>query len=135
MDDKLVAIFLGAAFGSAGYWLNTFWMKPLLQYREIRSKILIDLIFFAQVTNAEGLNETMQKRYEERVVSNRRLSAELSACLLEIPHWYRWWMKQKGLDPQRAASDLIGFSNTTDFEAGSVRRRRIKQALGFIDDE
>ncbi len=85
MDEKLLAVLIGVVTGTMGYWFTTFWMKPILQYREIRSKVLIDLIFYAQVINADGLNERMQKLYEERVVSNRRLSAELTACFLDLP--------------------------------------------------
>ena len=132
MDDKLLAVLIGVMFGALGYWVATFWMKPLLQYREIRSKILIDLIFYAQVTNADGLNERMKALYEDRVVSNRRLSSELTACLLELPFWYTWWLVRiRRQIPERAAIDLIGFSNTTEFVEGTKRVDRIKTALGF----
>ena len=106
-------------------------MKPILQYRELRSKVLIDLIFYAQVINADGLNERMQQLYEDRVVANRRLSAELTACILELPYWYKWWLRSRGHMPGRAATDLLGFSNTTDYEAASKRVERIKAALGI----
>ena len=62
--DKIVIALVGIASGAIGYWFTTFWMKPILQYRELRSRILADLIFYAQVDNADGLNERMQKLYE-----------------------------------------------------------------------
>ena len=131
MDDKLLAVLIGVITGTAGYWFTTFWMKPILQYHELRSKVLIDLIFYAQVINADGLSERMQKLYEDRVVANRRLSAELTACSLELPFWYKWWLWSRGHMPERAATDLIGFSNTTEYEAASKRVERIKGALGI----
>jgi hypothetical protein len=131
MDDKLFAVLIGVVTGTVGYWFTTFWMKPILQYRELKSKVLIDLIFYAQVINADGLNERMKELYEERIVSNRRLSAELTACFLELPFWYKWWLQSKGHMPERAATDLIGFSNTTDYEAAAKRVERIKIALGI----
>jgi hypothetical protein len=131
VDDKLLAVLMGVITGAAGYWFTTFWMKPLLQYRELRSKVLIDLIFYAQVIDADGLNERMQKLYEERIVSNRRLSAELIACFLELPFWYKWWLRLRGHMPERAATDLIGFSNTNEYDAAAKRVERIKAALGI----
>lgn len=46
---------LGVVTGAAGYWITTFWMKPILQYRELRTKVFADFIFYAQVVNADGL--------------------------------------------------------------------------------
>ena len=131
MDDKLLAVLMGVVSGAVGYWFTTFWMKPVLQYRELRSKVLVDLIFYAQVINADGLNDRMKEHYEQRVVSNRRLSAELTACILELPFWYKLWLRFRGHQPERAASDLIGFSNTTEYEAASNRVGRIKVAFGL----
>jgi len=134
MDDKLLAALIGVVTGALGYWFTTFWMKPILQYREIRSKVLIDLIFYAQVINADGLNQRMQQLYEDRVVSNRRLSAELTACFSDLPFWYRWWLRSRNHMPERAATDLIGFSNTTEYDAAAKRVERIKAALGIRTD-
>ncbi|HQA35415.1 MAG TPA: hypothetical protein PLD41_16455, partial [Casimicrobium huifangae] len=131
MDDKLISVFVGIVAGAVGYWVTTFWMKPILRYRELRSKVLSDLIYFAQVINADGLNERMQKLYEERIEANRRSSAELTACLLELPRWYKALLRCRGYNPEAAAQDLIGFSNTTDYDAAAKRVGRIKAALGI----
>ncbi|MBI4807658.1 MAG: hypothetical protein HY799_01720 [Nitrosomonadales bacterium] len=131
MDDKLIAVLVGVVAGAAGYWFTTFWMKPILQYRELKSKILADLIFYAQVTNADGLNEQMQKLYERRVESNRRHSADLSACILELPNWYKRWLRIRGYAPERAATHLIGFSNTNEHPEANRRIEGIKSALGI----
>jgi hypothetical protein len=54
MDEKLLAVVLGIASGAAGYWITTFWMKPILQYREQRTKIFADFIYYAQVARSKG---------------------------------------------------------------------------------
>ena len=131
MDEKLLSVLIGVAAGAVGYWFTTFWMKPILQYRELRSKILVDLIFYAQVINAEGLNERMQKLHGERIESNRRSSAELVACVLELPVWYKYSLRLKGQSPEQAATHLLGFSNTTEYAAATECVERIKVALGF----
>lgn len=135
MDEKLLAVLLGIIAGAMGYWFTTFWMKPILQYRNLRMKVFADFIFYAQVVNAEGLNDRMKALYEERITSNRRHSADLAACLTELPSWYRWWLHKKGQTPERAASHLIGYSNTTEYEAAANKMSAIKTALGFKDDD
>ena len=134
MDDKLVAVLLGTVAGAAGYWISTFWMKPILQYRELRTKVFSDFIFYAQVINADGLNDRMKKLYEDRTLANRRHSADLAACLSELPEWYKWWLGRKGQSPESAVTNLIGYSNTTDYDAADKRVRAIKKALGFKPD-
>jgi hypothetical protein len=129
MDEKLNSVLVGILAGAVGYWVTNFWMKPILRYLELRSKVLSDLIYFAQVINADGLNERMQKLHEERIESNRRSSADLFGCLLELPCWYLLWLRIKGCNPEAAAQDLIGFSNTTEYDAAEKRIERIKKAL------
>lgn len=129
VDIELKAVLLGIVFGAAGYWIATFWMQPILRYREVRSKVLSDLIFYAQVTNADGLNERMRELYENRVEANRRSSADLTACLAELPRWYRAWLRVRGCDIEAAAQHLIGFANTTEYEAAAKRVERIKKSL------
>ena len=83
MDTNLIAATVGIFAGAVGYWVATFWMRPILRYKEIRSKVLSDFILYAQVTNADGLNDRMKELYEERVFENRRSAADLAACLME----------------------------------------------------
>lgn len=129
MNIELVIALFGVAFGAVGFWVTTFWMQPILRYHAVRNKILSDLVFFAQVTNTQGLNGQMQVLYEKRVVSNRRSSADLTVCLLELPFWYQLWLGIKGCDPEEAAKNLIGLSNTNEFEAAANRIERIKAGL------
>lgn len=131
MDEKLFSLIVGLVAGAMGYWFTTFWMKPILQYRELRSKIITDLIYYAQVTTAEGLNERMQTLHEERVLANRRSAAEMAACLLELPFWYLGWLKWRGHTPYRVVGDLIGFSNTTDHDKADLRKSSIRRSLGI----
>jgi hypothetical protein len=129
VDIKLISVLLGVVFGAAGYWITTFWMQPILRYREIRSKVLSDLVFYSQVTNAKGLSERMKKLYENRVEANRRSSADLTACLVDLPRWYRVWLRVRGCDIDAAVQNLIEFSNTTEYEAAAKRIERIKKSL------
>jgi len=131
MDEKLLAVLIGVLSGAIGYWVTTFWMRPILQYRDLRSKVLVDLIFYAQVVNADNLNGRMQELYNERTESNRRSAAELVACLLELPFWYKWWLRLVRQTPSSAATNLIGLSNTNEYEPAEQRVLVIKKALGI----
>ena len=122
---------VGIIAGVIGYWFTTFWMKPIIQYRDLRIKVFADFIFYAQVVNADGLNEKMKRLYEDRIVSNRRNSADLAACLTDLPSWYIWLLQRRGQAPHRAVGHLIGYSNTTEYEAAHKCVTAIKKCLGF----
>lgn len=106
-------------------------MKPILQYRELRMAVFADFIFYAQAINAEGLSNRMQIQYEERIMSNRRHSAVLCACLTELPTLYKWWLYRKGKFPEKAVRQLIRYSNTIKYEDAENIMVEIKKNLGF----
>ncbi|MFZ6765570.1 hypothetical protein ACO0LM_00690 [Undibacterium sp. Di26W] len=135
MDEKLLAVLIGILSGIAGYFMTTFWMGPILQYRELRIKVFADFIFYAQVVNADGLNDEMKELFRKRILTNRRHSADLSACLTELPSWYIWWLHMKGQNPEIAATNLIGYSNTTEYEEAAKRVYKINKALGFKGED
>lgn len=131
MDVKLWAVLIGIIAGAFGYWFTTFSMQPILRYRNLRNKVLSDFIYFAQVVNATGLNEEMQELYRQRVLANRKSSAELQAAILDMPFWYNFYLKRKGLEPTGAAKHLIGYSNTTNTETAHKVETKIRKQLGL----
>ena len=134
MNDILLTAIVGVITGAAGYWIANFWMQPILNYRALRSRVHADFIFYAQVVNANGFNQRLQDLYEQRIVSNRRNSAELAACAADLPRWYKQWLKFKGQNPELAITNLIGFSNTTDYEAAAKHAAVIRRALGIAQE-
>ena len=131
MTHEMQSFILGLAAGAGGYLVVTFWLHPLLKYREIHGQVHSDLIYFANATNANGLNAEMERRMWERVSANRRHSADLLAVFEVLPWWYRKWLACRGRDPRRAAVDLLGLSNTFDHTGATVRVNRIRAALGL----
>lgn len=117
---------IGLLAGIGGYSITTFWMKPLLLYMERRSRILSDLIFYANVINTEGMNKELQDRQVARGVAFRRHSADLQASAMELPFWY--WKKK---NIRTACRLLMGLSNTTDYEHAQQRTSKIMLLLGF----
>lgn len=131
MDINLIAALIGVLAGAAGYWITTFWMQPILRYRSIRNQVHSDFIYYAQVVNADDLNEEMQSLYRERILANRKVSAELSAASLELPFWYAWWVRWRKRDPVRAAQHLIGYSNTREYDQSHKVQAQIRRLLGL----
>jgi hypothetical protein len=135
MDTNLLAALIGVFAGALGYWFATFCMQPILRYRDIRNNILMDFIYFAQVINAEGLNDEMKKLHRERVLSNRKTSAQLTAAIQDLPKWYLKFLKWKKYNPNEAANHLIGYSNTTEYEMSHKLEAAIRKRLGLPYEE
>lgn len=131
MDVKILAVLIGVFSGALGYWFSTFHMQPILRFRELRNQVLIDFIYFAQVINADGLNDEMKKLYRERILANRKLSSELVAAIQELPFWYLFSLRFKRLNPVKAAKHLIGFSNTEDYEKAQQIEAAVRKDLGL----
>ena len=73
----------------------------------------------------------MKALYEERILANRRSSAQLSAAVQELPSWYLALLRLKGYRPEEAARQLIGYSNTTEYDLADKRENAIKRHLGL----
>lgn len=131
MSDEVIALIVGLLSGAVGYLLVTFWFQPILRFRDVRSQIASDLIFFANVINADGLNDAMKERLQQRVEADRRHSADLAAICNELPPLYRKYLRMRGIEPDRAFPDLMGLSNTRDWDAASKRVERIRRFLGI----
>jgi hypothetical protein len=131
MDINLVTALIGIAAGALGYWLSTFHIQPILRFHDVRNQVLIDFIYYAQVVNAVGLNDEMQKLYRERVLANRRASAQLFAATQSLPCWYRCYLNLKKWAPEEAAKHLIGFSNTTEYEQAAKVQAFIRKKIGL----
>lgn len=131
MTQEMQSLLIGLAAGAAGYLVVTFWLQPILRYRDIRDRVHSDIIYFADATNADGLNEEMRNRMWARVSANRRHSADLRAVFEMLPWWYRKWLSVQRHDPKKAAVDLMGLSNTFDHEVAAARIERIRSRLGL----
>ena len=131
MDVGLWAALIGIVAGAIGYWFTTFSMQPILRFRDVRNQVLMDFIYYAQVINADGLNDEMQELFRERGLANRKTSAQLSAAVLDLPCWYLRYLKCKSLAPEVAAKHLIGYSNTTDYDQAHKIEDAIRRRLGL----
>lgn len=134
MDNAVTSAFFGFLFGAFGYWITTFWVQPILLYRSVRSRIHSDLIYYAQVVNDDDLSDEMKNLYNKRVLANRKAAAELSAVCHELPFWYKFILNFLKIYPYKAASKLILYSNTRDYDESAKAELGIRQFLGLPEE-
>jgi len=91
----------------------------------------MDFIYYAQVINAEKLNDDMKALYKERVLANRRSSAQLSAAIQELPVWYLGYLRTKRLSARRSSASSYWISNTTEYDAADKKENAIRRHLGL----
>jgi hypothetical protein len=128
-------LLVSVVFGAAGYLIATFWFQPLLRYRDVKSRVLADLIFYANAVKTERLADRMQQRERDRIEANRRAAADLRACHAALPGWYARWLRRRGEDRCRAALGMMRLSNTADYEHATQCVNSIKLHLRInIDD-
>ena len=128
MENFLITFF-SVCCGAIGFLIAQFWFQPILKYREIKGQIISDLIFYANAINEKGLNEEMKQRVLDRMVANRMRSAELTACFYKFPKLYRKYLMRKEERPDFASGELIGLSNTSEFDAAQTRIDKIQDLL------
>ena len=132
MDVTIKAALIGVASGAMGYWIATFYIQPILRYRELKSKVHQDFIYYAQVVNADGFNEDMQDLYKERWLANRKSSAMLSSIIVDLPCLYAWYLKTiKKQNLGEAARNLIGYANNKGHGHAHQLEQRICKNLGL----
>lgn len=131
MDNSLIVALIGITAGTFGFWFATFSVQPILLFKEIRSRIHAELIYYAQVINADELNDEMQCLHRERIMANRKSSADLSAAYINLPLWYRFYLKHRCQVPQIAVKHLIGYSNTKDYDESHAHEDAIKKSLNL----
>jgi hypothetical protein len=133
----IIAALIGILTGALGFLLPTFYFQPILRYRDAKFQILSDLIFYANAINTDvkdlqgDVKEEFEKRGWARVEANRRNSADLMACFHNLPSIYRWFLRRRGENPDVAASELMGFSNTHDWDIAAARCEKIRNSLRF----
>ena len=128
MKEFWITLFSIAA-GAAGYFVVTFWVQPILRYRDIKYRVAADLVFFANALELQMQNGIMRKDTLERKDKNRRCAAELKAIYPELPLWYRWLLRLKKENPTEGWKNLIGLSNSSKGAEAKDRIRDVKKNL------
>jgi hypothetical protein len=133
MREFLVVV-ISIASGGLGYLFATFWIRPILRYLNVKHQVLSDLIFYASAINADGMNENIRTRMLNRIEANKRCSADLTACYIDLPFWYIWFLKKHKESPEAVATQLMGLSNTSDYESAHKQIDKIKEHLRIKTD-
>src|SRR6266480_1132334 len=117
MEQFLITLLsIGAA--AVGYLIVTFWVRPILRYRETKYRVAADLVFFANAMELQKQDGTLREDTLRRKDSNRRCASELKTIYSDLPFWYRFLLERLKENPIEASADLIGLSNSSSWNDG-----------------
>jgi hypothetical protein len=111
--------------GIMGWIVTSFVAKPLLDFLNLRSLVLEEMIFTANVNQiVEGT-----PAYWTAAESLRRLGAKVQATDVTAPPLLRSFLSKWGYDLTTAGSNLIGLSNSLNLRGRHVHADRIEKGL------
>jgi hypothetical protein len=99
-----IATFL---LGGLGWFVTSFFAKPYLDFRNLRSQVHEEIVFTANVAPIGVENP----RYREVADSLRRLGAKVLTTNETESRLLRWYLSRTGYDLASAGGGLIGLAN------------------------
>lgn len=120
---------LSVLAGGTGYLIVTFWVRPILRYRDIKYEVAADLVFFANALDLQKQDESLRADTLQRQENNRRHAAQLVAIYPDLPRWYQWWLRKRDEAPRKASGELIGLSNSSTREDAKDYIKGVKKHL------
>lgn len=128
MEQFLITL-LSIAAGAAGYLIITFWVQPILRYRDIKYRVAADLVFFANAIELQKHDGALREDTQQRKDSNRRCASELKAIYSDLPYWYCLLLKKRKENPIEASKDLIGLSNSSNWRDAEPFEKGVRKNL------
>jgi hypothetical protein len=111
--------------GIWGWLATSFVAKPLLDFLNLRSLVLEEMIFTGNVNKIVEGTPT----YWTAVESLRRLGAKVQATDVTALLPLRWFLSKWGYDLTTAGSNLIGLSNSLNLSGRHLHADRIEKGL------
>jgi hypothetical protein len=131
--EPFLIMLLSIGAGAVGYLVVTFWVQPILRYREIKYRLAADLVFFANALELQKQDGTLRQDTLQRKDSNRRCAAELRAIYSDLPFWYRLLLEKRKENPVEASKDLIGLSNSSTWREAEGFEKDVRKKLKIHD--
>jgi hypothetical protein len=111
--------------GVVGWFATSFAAKPLLDFLNLRSLVLEEMVFTGNVNQmAKGT-----PAYGAAMESLRRLGAKVLATDVAAPPLLRRYLSIRGYDLTTAGRGLIGLSNSLDVSGRHLQVDRIEKGL------
>jgi hypothetical protein len=130
---EFTSVLLSVMFGAIGYLLITYVFQPIIRYRDLKAKIISDLIYFANIYDIEskvlGKKDPLAESYCERMVEIRRNAADLEAFNYFIPWICRKCMRLRKENPLEASFAMIVLSNVTEKEKIDQAKNSVEKHL------
>jgi hypothetical protein len=124
--ETILSIFAGAF----GYLAVNFWIRPIKRYYDLKHDLVVDQIFYANAVNPAGMNDYIHEQHAKRVLAFRKHSAAFLACFQYLPWWFKFFiLSKRGEEPCNASPELMGLSNTCDYDDAAKRVEKIRKYL------
>lgn len=88
-----------------------FWLKPLVDYKRLKTKIVHDLHFYANAIETPKHDCPLRTRAIEKEKVFRENAANLTAALSSLPFWFNFWLKYNFEKPKEAILPLQFIAN------------------------
>jgi hypothetical protein len=109
--------------GIVGWLATSFLAKPFLDFLNLRSQVLEEMVFTANV------NDKNMTVYNSAVESLRRLGAKVQATDLTASPLLRWFLSKWGYNLDVAGRNLIGLSNSLNVPGRHLHADKIEKGL------
>jgi hypothetical protein len=131
MCSTIVSFLLGVGGAVVGWFVTSFFAKPLIDFLNLRSQVHEEIIF---TNNVDKMVDHKKANYEKAVETLRHLGAKVQATNenvsvspLFLP--LRWCLSTRGYDLRSAGRSLIGLSNSLIEGDRAAETRSIQAAL------
>lgn len=124
-----IQLFSSVFAGGIGYLIVTFWLRPILRYKDLKHQLIADLIYYANAVAPDSRDELIVEHHNNRRLALRRHSAEFVACYLTLPSWYKGFLDLDKEEPMNAATQLMGLSSSRNHDQAAFRIRNVEKFL------
>ena len=125
MEPIYIASIISFIVGALAYVIIQFWIRPILQFKKIKKKILLELETFnnATISISKGSNPDRSKLL-------RKYSIELSDCYnIELPHWYKLLLNSREESPIEASKCLMTLTGVNSRKDAEKHIYKIKNYM------
>jgi hypothetical protein len=119
MWSAIASVFLGIF----GWLVTSFFAKPLLDFLNLRSQVLEEMVFTANVKDPNMIV------YKSAVESLRRLGAKVQATDVTALPPLRCFLSKRGYSLGVVGSNLIGLSNSLNVPGRHLHVDKIEKGL------
>lgn len=125
MEPIYLASLISFVVGAIAYIIIQFWIRPILQFKKVKKKVISVLHTFDRTTTLKN-----QGPNTDRSKLLRQYSMELSDCYnIDLPYWYKLLLDSRKESPVEASRHLMSLANITHHQDA---KKHIDKIIDYI---